>query len=94
MDPDYLKELAQTISTGSRCKLTSGARGEICFVGKVPDLGNGYYVGVRLDEPVGKSTGTVKGVKYFQADEKYGSFVRPNALEIGDFPVLDLDDEI
>ena len=29
------------------------------------DLGNGYYVGVLLDEPFGTSNGTVKGVKYF-----------------------------
>lgn len=49
-------------------------------MGKVPDIGNGYYVGVRLDEPVGKTTGTIKGVKYFEAGDKYGSFVRPNAL--------------
>ena len=74
--------------------MTSGARGEICFVGKISDIGNGYYVGIKLDEPVGKGNGTVKGVKYFQAEDKYGAFVRPNALEIGDFPVLDMDDEI
>ncbi len=44
------------------------------------DLGNGYYIGVKLDEPYGDSNGIVKGVKYFQAPEKYGAFVRPNAL--------------
>jgi len=32
------------------------------------DLGNGYYIGVRLDEPYGNSNGTVKGIKYFLAD--------------------------
>ena len=58
------------------------------------DLGPGYFVGVKLDEPLGNSNGTVKGVKYFQAEDKYGSFVRPNVIEIGDFPVLDLDDEL
>jgi tubulin-specific chaperone B len=79
---------------GSRCKLASGARGEVRFVGKITDLGNGYYVGVRLDEPFGTSNGTVKGVKYFEAGDKYASFVRPNSLEIGDFPVLDIDDEL
>ena len=49
---------------------------------------------MKLDEPYGTSNGIVKGVKYFQANDKYGSFVRPDALEIGDFPVLDLDDEL
>lgn len=64
------------------------------YVGKIMDLGNGYFVGVLLDEPFGNGNGSVKGVKYFEAGEKYGTFVRPNTLEIGDFPVLDIDDEI
>jgi tubulin-folding cofactor B len=44
------------------------------------DLGNGYFVGVKLDEPFGNSNGTIKGVKYFDAYDKYAIFVRPNAL--------------
>jgi tubulin-folding cofactor B len=50
------------------------------------DLGKGFYVGVRLDEPFGDSNGVVKGVKYFECSDKYGIFVRPNTLEVGDFP--------
>jgi tubulin-folding cofactor B len=92
LDPDYLSELASTIQVGTRCKLESGARGEICYVGKVVDLGNGYFVGVRLDEPFGNSNGIVKGVKFFEANDKYATFVRPTNLEVGDFPVLDIDD--
>lgn len=80
LDPDYLSELASSISVGSRCKLESGARGGVSFVGKIADLGPGYYVGVKLDEPYGNSNGKVKGVKYFEADNKYGQFVRPNTL--------------
>jgi hypothetical protein len=49
LDPEYLSQLASTISIGSRCKLESGARGVVCFVGKVVDLGNGYFVGIKLD---------------------------------------------
>lgn len=49
-------------------------------MGKIADLGPGYYVGVKLDEPYGNSNGKVKGVKYFEADNKYGQFVRPNTL--------------
>lgn len=94
LDPQYMNELAATIQIKSRCKLESGARGQICYVGKIPDLGPGFFVGVRLDEPFGTSSGTVKGVKYFQADNKYAVFARPNTLQIGDFPVLDLDDEL
>lgn len=80
LDPDYLYELASTITVGSRCKIESGARGSVAYVGKVVDLGSGYYVGVLLDEPYGNSDGKVKGVKYFDAQNKYATFVRPNAL--------------
>jgi tubulin-folding cofactor B len=66
----------------------------VCYVGKIVDKGPGYYVGVKLDEPYGDSNGIVKGVKYFDAGDKYAAFVRPNDLEVGDFPELDIDDEI
>lgn len=56
------------------------------------DLGQGYFVGVKLDEPFGNSNGIVKGVKYFQTPNNYAIFVRPNTMEIGDFPELDIDD--
>jgi tubulin-folding cofactor B len=62
-----LKELSSTISVGSRCKLANGSRGRVEYVGKIMDLGQGYYVGVKLDEPYGNSNGVVKGVKYFEA---------------------------
>jgi tubulin-folding cofactor B len=65
LDPDYMSELASTISIGSRCKVESGARGKVAFVGRVVDLGAGFYVGVVLDEPYGNSDGRVKGIRYF-----------------------------
>lgn len=80
---------------GDRCKLisNSSARGEVKFVGRIMDLGVGYYVGIHLDEPYGNSTGTVNGITYFVApSDKYGIFVRPDQIEVGDFPVLDIDD--
>jgi tubulin-folding cofactor B len=60
LDSEYMAELASTIAVGSRCKLENGHRGEVSYVGKVPDLGLGYFVGVRLDEPYGNSNGTIK----------------------------------
>lgn len=40
----------------------------------------------------------MKGVRYFECEENYGSFVRPKGLEQGDFPEVDIaltdDDEV
>lgn len=42
----------------SRCQLKkSGRRGEIRFVGLVPEVKPGFWVGVRLDEPLGRNDG-------------------------------------
>ena len=43
-----------------------------------------------LDEPVGDSDGTKGGKKIFDCDgNKFGAFVRPNELQMGDFPPVD-----
>jgi tubulin-folding cofactor B len=47
-----------------------------------------------LDEPVGVGNGTLGGFQYFHCQVKYAIFVRPNEIEIGEFPELNLDDEI
>jgi tubulin-specific chaperone B len=80
LDPDFMAELATTVHLGARCKVDSGARGTVAFVGRVVDIAPGFFVGVVLDEPYGNSNGRVKGVKYFEAQDKYAVFVRPNAI--------------
>eukprot|EP00042_Codosiga_hollandica_P017560 m.48735 g.48735 ORF g.48735 m.48735 type:complete len:257 (+) comp47783_c0_seq4:100-870(+) len=56
----------------------------------------GWWIGVKYDEPVGKHDGSVGGVKYFQCENKYGAFVRPNCVKVGDYPeeLLLSDDEM
>jgi tubulin-folding cofactor B len=47
-----------------------------------------------MDEPCGTNNGTIKGYAYFACPSKYGVFLRPSEVEVGNFPELDLDDEI
>ena len=77
-----------------RCEVDPGARrGTVGFVGDTKGLlPPGYWVGVKFDEPVGKSNGTVKGVQIFDVPAKYGGFVRGHNMRVGDYPEEDLFD--
>eukprot|EP00743_Colponemidia_sp_Colp-15_P002128 GILK01002310.1.p1 GENE.GILK01002310.1~~GILK01002310.1.p1 ORF type:complete len:247 (+),score=23.14 GILK01002310.1:54-794(+) len=91
-DPEYQLEAATQIAIGNRCEVQPGGRrGEVKFVGKIESMGPGYWVGVQLDEPTGKSDGSFKGERIFECAPKYGAFVRPEKVVVGDFPADDLD---
>lgn len=82
------------IATGKRCKIgeDDARRGEIMYVGDVKEIpGTGAWVGVQLDEPVGKNDGSIGGTRYWGEESglKRGLFVRPERVEVGDFPALD-----
>lgn len=94
VDDDYMKGIADCMSVDDRCKLSNGCRGTIKYIGKVPGLSYGYYIGVLLDEPSGDNNGIYKGIKYMEAKDKHAIFVRPDTIEIGDFPILEPEDEI
>lgn len=86
------------IEVGRRCQLlpaNDGRRGTVAFIGPVKEIPGsvGPWIGVNLDEPTGKNDGTVGGQRYFECAEKYGVFVRPERVEVGNFPVLDEFDE-
>ncbi|KAH9516924.1 tubulin-binding cofactor B [Dermatophagoides farinae] len=87
-DDEYVKQM----KLGDRCEVSvknmPPRRGCIMFIGK---LGTkpGTFVGVRYDEPWGKNDGTFEDVRYFECAPNYGSFVKPNLVKVGDFPVLD-----
>ena len=55
-------------------------------------MGEGFFVGIHLDEPFGKNNGSFNGVKYFECLSKYGMFLRPKKITVGDFPEEDIDE--
>ena len=64
----------------------------MAFVGRVPSLPPGYWVGVAYDEPLGKNDGTAPGgERLFACAPGYGAFVRPAAVAVGEFPPQDAD---
>eukprot|EP00543_Licmophora_paradoxa_P008029 CAMPEP_0202450412 /NCGR_PEP_ID=MMETSP1360-20130828/9019_1 /ASSEMBLY_ACC=CAM_ASM_000848 /TAXON_ID=515479 /ORGANISM="Licmophora paradoxa, Strain CCMP2313" /LENGTH=193 /DNA_ID=CAMNT_0049068661 /DNA_START=25 /DNA_END=606 /DNA_ORIENTATION=- len=82
------------IRVGMRCEVQPGSRrGEVMYVGLVPELNAGYWVGVRFDEPVGKTDGSVppnKSYYFTTPGTNYGGFIRGKNLRVGDFPERDI----
>jgi tubulin-folding cofactor B len=83
------------VKVGGRCQVEPGQRrGRALFAGEIPTLGGGgHWVGVALDEPVGKNDGSLGGERYFECEARYGTFVRGSRVEMGDFPERDIMDE-
>jgi tubulin-folding cofactor B len=83
------------LALGKRCRVggDDSRRGEIKYIGEVKEIpgGLGAWVGVQLDEPVGKNDGSINGNRYWGQESalKHGVFVRPERVEAGDYPVLD-----
>ena len=87
LNEDSFKEEAATIKVGDRCQCFPGDRlGTVKYVGRIVAIKPGFFVGVEFDEPVGKSDGSVKGVRVFECEPLYGGFLRPNQVTVGDFP--------
>uniref|UniRef100_A0A1B6CFH8 Dynactin subunit 1 n=1 Tax=Clastoptera arizonana TaxID=38151 RepID=A0A1B6CFH8_9HEMI len=74
-----------TVQLGSRIELkTDGVQGTVAYIGTT-FFSTGKWIGVILDDPVGKNNGTVQGKEYFQCKENHGKFVRlPNLFLIDD----------
>ncbi len=93
-------EAMNLIEIGRRCEVSVpnqvAKRGVVKFKGNVK-FADGLWVGVKYDEPFGKNDGSVNGVRYFEAPNNYGAFVRPIHVKVGDYPEitdgLEYDDE-
>lgn len=83
------------LAVGKRCRVggDDSRRGTIMYIGDVKEIpgGLGAWIGVQLDEPVGKNDGSINGNRYWGQESalKHGVFVRAERVEAGDFPALD-----
>lgn len=85
---------AEGMKRGDRCQVLVDQmlhRGTVFFVGET-EFKPSIWVGIELDEPVGKHNGSVQNKEYFKCREKHGIFLRPTMVTIGDFPEESYDD--
>ncbi|XP_063621930.1 tubulin-folding cofactor B [Cydia splendana] len=91
--------LAASVLVGARCEVrvpSQGVRRATVRYNGPLEGAKGLWIGVQYDEPRGKNDGEVNGKRYFTCPPKYGGFVKPAYITVGDFPEeqFDLDDEI
>ncbi|OXU26381.1 hypothetical protein TSAR_013415 [Trichomalopsis sarcophagae] len=88
------ERLINSMKVGDRCEVivpgNPKRRATVMYLGKT-EFKSGWWVGVKFDEPFGKNNGTVAGKKYFECPDKYGGFVKPASIVLGDFPEEDFD---
>lgn len=90
--PATTAEEAAQYTVGARCECSPGGkRGEIAFIGETK-FSPGYWIGVILDEPRGNNDGSVKGVRYFECDDKFGIFCKAINVKQGDYPDITMED--
>lgn len=89
-DEEHMADLVAAMKVDDRCEVNPGGkRGAVKFIGKIPAIAPGYWVGVQYDEPVGKNDGTVKGNRFFSCPPNFGGFLRPDKVMVGDYPELE-----
>lgn len=55
--------------------------GIVRYIGPLDDKkSDGDYVGVEIEQPIGKNNGTHNGKDYFKAKPNHGVFLRPSSL--------------
>ena len=60
--------------------LYNGKVGTVRFAGTT-EFKEGIWVGIELNEPVGKNDGSVMGVQYFKCPPKFGLFALPHKVQ-------------
>jgi len=59
LDDSFMKHEAEQFTVGARCRLADTLYlGYIAYIGLVPEIHKGYFVGIKLDQPYGMNNGT------------------------------------
>ena len=86
VDPAITYGAAPSVMPGQICQTEPGGRrARVMYVGQVPGMPAGYWIGVQYDDKVGKNDGSVNGRRYFRCPPGHGGFLRPPKVKaVGD----------
>eukprot|EP00042_Codosiga_hollandica_P050084 m.591379 g.591379 ORF g.591379 m.591379 type:complete len:310 (-) comp58014_c0_seq2:85-1014(-) len=76
-DHANLKKPGPALQLGDRVSI-NGKNGTVRFRG-LTKFASGEWVGIQLDEPIGKNNGSIGDVQYFRCPPKHGVFAQPEA---------------
>ncbi|WFD33324.1 hypothetical protein MCUN1_000137 [Malassezia cuniculi] len=80
-----MRPAPQPLTLHARCRVAHVGPGEVLFVGQT-SFAQGLWVGIHLDERIGKNDGSVQGKRYFECEPGYGLFVRPSQVQLEETP--------
>ena len=83
--PSGIVEPEQWLAKGTAVRVDGEHTGVVRYVG-LAHFGPGQWVGVAMDDAVGKHDGSVKGMRYFKCRNNHGIFVKENAGRLEPLP--------
>ena len=66
-------------------KESTERRGVLRYIGE-PEFASGLWVGIELDQPVGKNNGWLNGIRYFTCEANHGIFIRAERVDLDSRP--------
>lgn len=81
-DDDAASDVSTENFSNSEAVLLDGKlKAQVAYFGQVHFSHDDDWVGIVLEDPVGKHNGTVAGIEYFKCDSMHGLFVRSHRLQ-------------
>ena len=84
---DHMAEIAAHFKMKDRVIVTPGEayswerKAIVMYIGKVPEIAPGFWVGIQFKDKSGKNDGSINGARYFNCPSDFGGFVRPSRIE-------------
>jgi len=83
MNDNHMANIALEFRVSEKVKVETEEKvrdATVMYIGRVPEIGPGFWIGVEFEQPEGKHDGSLGGVQYFTCAAPHGSFLRPNRV--------------